>query len=124
MRSPRSRAEEVRHLRSRLRGAGRLPTRCRAPGAISAIVVQNGNAYDEGIANDFWKPFKNIGSTNSKEKRDALRGLSPIRRQWQYTTGAKSPEFVGPGGAAEDQFLLDRTGNDEIQLDLSSQLWQ
>jgi len=90
------------------------------PERISAIVVQNGNAYDEGIANDFWKPFKEYWQhPDSKEKRDALRGLLTYKAtKWQYTTGAKSPEFVGPDGAAEDQFLLDRTGNDEIQLDL------
>src|SRR5262249_39605191 len=48
-----------------------------------------------------------------------LRGLlSYDATKWQYTHGLKHPEFVSPDGAAHDQFLLDRAGNDEIQLDL------
>jgi len=90
------------------------------PERITAIVVQNGNAYDEGLDNDFWKPIKEYWKDpNSKEKRDAIRGLLTYEStKWQYTTGAKNPELVSPDGAAEDQFLLDRKGNDEIQLDL------
>jgi pimeloyl-ACP methyl ester carboxylesterase len=90
------------------------------PERITAIVVQNGNAYEEGLANDFWKPLKAYWKDpGSKDKRDAIRGmLTYDATRWQYTTGAKNPELVSPDGAAEDQFLLDRKGNDEIQLDL------
>src|SRR5262249_22162582 len=90
------------------------------PERITAIVVQNGNAYDEGLDNDFWKPLKAYWKEpNSKEKRDALRGFLTYKAtQWQYTHGVKNPELVSPDGAAHDQFLLDRKGNDEIQLDL------
>ena len=90
------------------------------PERITAIVVQNGNAYDEGLDNDFWKPIKAYWKEpNSKAKRDAIRGLVTYEAtRWQYTTGAKDPELVSPDGAAHDQFLLDRKGNDEIQLDL------
>jgi pimeloyl-ACP methyl ester carboxylesterase len=90
------------------------------PERITAIVVQNGNAYDEGLDNDFWKPIKAYWKEpNSKEKRDALRGfLTYDATRWQYTTGVKNPELVSPDGAVHDQFLLDRKGNDEIQLDL------
>jgi len=90
------------------------------PDRITAIVVQNGNAYDEGLDNDFWKPIKVYWEEpTSKGKRDALRGLlSYDATKWQYTHGLKHPEFVSPDGAAHDQFLLDRKGNDEIQLDL------
>ena len=90
------------------------------PERITAIVVQNGNAYDEGLDNDFWKPIKAYWKEpNSKEKRDALRGLLTYdATKWQYTHGVKNPELVSPDGAAHDQFLLDRKGNDEIQLDL------
>ncbi|WP_425613552.1 alpha/beta fold hydrolase [Anatilimnocola sp. NA78] len=90
------------------------------PERITAIVVQNGNAYDEGLANDFWKPVKEYWKEPaSKEKRDALRGLLTYEAtKWQYTHGLKQPEFVSPDGAAHDQFLLDRQGNDEIQLDM------
>jgi pimeloyl-ACP methyl ester carboxylesterase len=90
------------------------------PDRITAIVVQNGNAYDEGLDNDFWKPIKAYwNEPNSKEKRDAIRNLVTYEAtKWQYTHGVKNPDLVSPDGAAHDQFLLDRPGNDEIQLDL------
>jgi pimeloyl-ACP methyl ester carboxylesterase len=90
------------------------------PDRVTAIVVQNGNAYDEGLDNDFWKPLKAYWKQpDSQEKRDALRKLLTYEAtKWQYTDGVKNPELVSPDGAAHDQFLLDRKGNDEIQLDL------
>ena len=92
------------------------------PGRITAIVVQNGNAYDEGIDNEFWKPLKDYWKDpKSQEKRDALRKLLTYdATRWQYTTGAKNllNWSARTGAAVEDQFLLDRKGNDEIQLDL------
>ena len=90
------------------------------PEKITAIVVQNGNAYDEGLDNDFWKPIKEYWKEpESQAKRDAIRNLVTYdATKWQYTDGVKDPELVSPDGAAEDQFLLDRKGNDEIQLDL------
>lgn len=90
------------------------------PERVTAIVVQNGNAYDEGLDNDFWKQIKAYWKEpNDKAKRDALRGLLTYdATKWQYTHGVKFPELVSPDGPAHDQFLLDREGNDEIQLDL------
>jgi pimeloyl-ACP methyl ester carboxylesterase len=90
------------------------------PDRITAIVVQNGNAYDEGLDNDFWKPLKAYWQEpQSKAKRDALRKfLSYEATKWQYTHGVSNPELVSPDGPAHDQFLLNRPGNDEIQLDL------
>lgn len=90
------------------------------PERITAIIVQNGNAYDEGIDNDFWKPIKAYwADPTNMEKRDALRSiLTYDATRWQYTEGAPFPELVSPDGPAHDQFLLDRPGNDEIQLDL------
>jgi len=90
------------------------------PERITAIIVQNGNAYDEGIDNEFWKPIKAYwAEPASTEKRNAIRNLLTYdATRWQYTEGAPNPELVSPDGAAHDQFLLDREGNDEIQLDL------
>jgi pimeloyl-ACP methyl ester carboxylesterase len=90
------------------------------PERVTAIVVQNGNAYDEGLDNDFWKPIKAYWKEpDNREKRDALRSfLTYDATRWQYTHGVKDPELVSPDGPAHDQFLLDRKGNDEIQLDL------
>ena len=90
------------------------------PERVTAIVVQNGNAYDEGLDNKFWAPIKEYWTEpKSKAKRDALRHLVTYdATQWQYTHGVPRPELVSPDGAAHDQFLLDRPGNGEIQLDL------
>ena len=90
------------------------------PGRVTAIVVQNGNAYDEGIDNDFWKPIKAYWKEpTSKDRRDALRGfLNAETTKWQYTHGVKNVESISPDGWTHDQYLLDRKGNDEIQLDL------
>ena len=92
----------------------------RHPDRVTAIVVQNGNAYDEGLDNDFWKPLKAYWQDpTSLEKRNALRAfLSVEATRWQYTHGVMHPEFVAPDGWTTDQYLLDRKGNDEIQLDL------
>jgi pimeloyl-ACP methyl ester carboxylesterase len=92
----------------------------RHPERVSTIVVQNGNAYDEGLDNDFWKPLKAYWhEPKSQAKRDALRAfLNVDATRWQYTHGVPQPEFVSPDGWTTDQYLLDRKGNDEIQLDL------
>ena len=90
------------------------------PERISAIVVQNGNAYDEGLDNDFWKPLKAYWKEpNNLARRDALRPfLKYDATKWQYTNGVKQLELISPDGPAHDQFLLGREGNEEIQLDL------
>ena len=90
------------------------------PERITGIIVQNGNAYDEGLDNDFWNSMKDYWKApSSPEKRDALRKLLTYdATRWQYAEGFKHPELLSPDGPAEDQFLLDRKGNDEIQLDL------
>src|SRR5262245_5672145 len=90
------------------------------PERVTAIVVQNGKAYQEGLDNDFWEPIKAYWQEpTSQEKRDALRGFVKYEAtRWQYTHGVRNPELVSPDGPAHDQFLLDRPGNDEIQLDL------
>jgi pimeloyl-ACP methyl ester carboxylesterase len=87
---------------------------------VTAIVVQNANAYDEGLDNPFWEPIKAYWrEPTSREKRDALRNLLTYdATRWQYTHGVKNPELVSPDGPTQDQFLLDRPGNDEVQRDL------
>lgn len=90
------------------------------PERVTAIVVQNGNAYDEGLAGEFWNPIKSYwADPASTSRRDALRALLTYEAtKSQYMIGSTRSELVAPDGAAEDQFLLDRKGNDEIQLDL------
>jgi pimeloyl-ACP methyl ester carboxylesterase/nicotinamidase-related amidase len=91
----------------------------RHPQRVTALIVQNGNAYDEGLDNEFWKPIKAYWADRSQTKRDALRGL--LTRDatiWQYTHGVRNKEAISPDNWNIDQPLLDRPGNNEIQLDL------
>ena len=90
------------------------------PERLTAIVVQNGNAYDEGLDNAFWEPLKAYWrEPKSTEKRNALRGLLTLEAtRWQYTNGVKLTELVSPDAWTTDQYGLDRAGNAEIQLDM------
>ncbi|WP_214318850.1 alpha/beta fold hydrolase [Nonomuraea sediminis] len=90
----------------------------RHPERITGIVSQNGNAYEEGLT-PFWDPIRKYWADPSKEHGDALRGL--LTRQathWQYTHGVPDAELVDPSLELHDQTLLDRPGNQEIQLAL------
>ena len=88
------------------------------PDAITALVVQNGNAYDEGLDNDFWAPIKRYWADQSQQNRDALRKLFSLElTKFQYTDGMANTSRISPDNWVADQALLDRPGNNEIQLD-------
>jgi pimeloyl-ACP methyl ester carboxylesterase len=89
------------------------------PGRVQALVVQNGNAYDEGIDNDFWKPIKAYWKEKTAEREKPLRGfLTREATIWQYTHGVRDTEVISPDTWNVDQPLLDRPGNAEVQLAL------
>ncbi len=111
------------------------------PERVDALIIQNGNAYDEGIDNNFWEPikaywksrkaynegldnawWKNVKAAYKKEtmaNEEALRFLFTIdATKWQYTNGIRNTETISPDTWNEDQRLLDRPGNQEIQLQL------
>jgi pimeloyl-ACP methyl ester carboxylesterase len=90
------------------------------PERVRGLIVQNGNAYDEGLDNDFWKSIKEYWKNpNDSARREALKGLLTYdATKWQYTHGVSDVERISPDGPAHDQFLLEREGNKEIQLDL------
>jgi pimeloyl-ACP methyl ester carboxylesterase len=91
----------------------------RHPERVTAMVVQNGNAYTEGIDNDFWKPIKAYWADPSEQNAKPLREfLKPEGTKWQYTVGAHDPQAVSPDNWVIDQSRLDRPGNQEIQLAL------
>jgi pimeloyl-ACP methyl ester carboxylesterase len=113
----------------------------RHPERVQALVIQNGNAYEEGLDNDFWEPIKaywedrdaiNQGLDNNFWKNvkaayddpnmadaDALRFLVTMgATQWQYTNGVRDTEVISPDNWHVTQRLLDRPGNDAIQLQL------
>jgi pimeloyl-ACP methyl ester carboxylesterase len=88
------------------------------PDAITAIISQNGNAYDEGLS-DGWAPLQRYWRDPSPSNREALRKiLSLDSTRWQYTEGAPDPALIAPESWTLDQALLDRPGVAEIQLDL------
>jgi pimeloyl-ACP methyl ester carboxylesterase len=88
------------------------------PERVTALVVQNGNAYAEGLK-EFWDPIKAYWASGSQEHRDALRkGTTLESTRFQYIDGVKDAARVDPSAWIHDQALLDRPGNAEIQLDL------
>lgn len=90
----------------------------RHPDRITAIISQNGNAYEEGLS-DGWNPIRAYWQDASPANRDALRAfLKPETTAWQYTHGVPDTLSVSPDGYSLDNFYLSRPGADEIQLDL------
>jgi len=88
------------------------------PERITAIISQNGNAYEEGLS-DGWNPIRAYWQDASPENRAALRAfLKPETTMWQYTHGVPDTSTVSPDGYSLDNFYLSRPGADEIQLDL------
>jgi pimeloyl-ACP methyl ester carboxylesterase len=88
------------------------------PERVDALIVQNGNAYEEGLL-DFWKPIRAYWADKSDANAEPLRGfLTPDVTKWQYTHGTRAAESISPDTWTVDQVLLDRTGNDAIQLAL------
>ena len=90
----------------------------RQPDRITAIISQNGNAYEEGLS-DGWTPIRAYWEDPSPANRNALRSfLMPETTRWQYTRGVPDPAIVSPDGQNLDNFYLARRGADEVQLDL------
>lgn len=90
----------------------------RNPERISAIITQNGNAYNEGLEG-FWNPIRNYWEKPSEENATKLREFLKLEAtKWQYTHGTRNPANVSPDSYNFDQFLLDRPGNKDIQLKL------
>ena len=90
----------------------------RHPERVTAIISQNGNAYEEGLS-EGWTPIRAYWQDPSRANRKALRAfLTPETTHWQYTHGVPDPTLVSPDGYSLDNFYLTRPGADELQLDL------
>ena len=90
----------------------------RHPERITAIISQNGNAYEEGLS-EGWSPIRAYWQDPSPANRKALRAfLTPEATRWQYTHGVPDQMMVSPDGQNLDNFYLARPGADEMQLDL------
>ena len=90
------------------------------PDRVTAIITQNGNAYDEGIAG-FWEPIKAYWKTHGEAEHEAIRWLTSIKAtKWQYENGVPQDRLplLSPDGWQYDQSLMDRAGNSDIQLDI------
>jgi len=88
------------------------------PERITALISQNGNAYEEGLSTG-WNPIQRYWKEPSHENRAALREfLTPESTKWQYVHGVRDAALVAPEAYELDSALLARPGNDEIQLDL------
>ncbi len=111
------------------------------PKRVQSLIIQNGNAYDEGLDNNFWEPIKaywenrkaiNVGLDNpwwanvkkaykqpNMANEDALRFLlTKGATTWQYTNGVRDIAGIGHDAINMDQMLLNRPGNQEIQLQM------
>lgn len=91
----------------------------RHPERVTAIVSQNGNAYEEGLG-DAWAPIRKYWGEPTSENREVIRQaiLNLEGTHWQYTHGVANPETVAPESWTLDAGLLERPGNKDIQLDL------
>ena len=88
------------------------------PERITAIVSQNGNAYEEGLS-EGWNPIRTYWLEPTQANRDALRNfLAPETTLFQYTQGVGDPSLVSPDGRSLDDYYLARPGAHEAQLDL------
>ena len=89
-----------------------------APDRVSAIVSQNGNAYEEGLGNA-WQPIQRYWKKPTPEHRNAIRGgLTLEGMRHEYSVGIPDPSLIKPEGYTLDAALLARPGNVDIQLDL------
>jgi pimeloyl-ACP methyl ester carboxylesterase len=88
------------------------------PERVTAIISQNGNAYEEGLG-DAWAPIRCYWSDPSSENRNAIRkALTAEGMKREYSSGIPHPEMIAPEGYTLDAALLARPGNVDIQLDL------
>ncbi|MBF6338769.1 alpha/beta hydrolase [Nocardia abscessus] len=96
----------------------RLATR--HPERVRFLVVQNANAYDEGLPDSFWSPLRTLWNDPSDSNRDAIRdaGMSDAALEWNYTHGVGDPTRIDPDNWLLQRALLARPGNKDAMLDL------
>lgn len=88
------------------------------PERVRGIIVQNGNAYDEGLR-DFWDPLRAYWKEQNPTTSEPLEKFLTIDgTKWQYTAGVRDVSTISPDAWTLDQSRLDRPGNKEIQLKL------
>lgn len=89
------------------------------PSAVTGVITQNGNAYEDGFVPSFWDGIWADAAERTDETRDALRpALGREAVEWQYTHGVPDPTTVDPDAWEHDLALLARAGQDDVQLAL------
>ncbi len=88
------------------------------PGRVTGFIIQNGNAYSEGLR-EFWDPIKAYWAEPTAGNGDKLRDFLTLEAtKWQFTHGTQDPARISPDNYWHVQYLLDRPGNQEVQLEL------
>lgn len=92
----------------------------RHPERVSFLVVQNANAYDEGLPDSFWAPLRELWRDPSPQNREAIRegGMSDAALEWNYLHGTEDPSRIDPDSWLLQKALLSRPGNKDAMLDL------
>lgn len=92
----------------------------RRPEKVSFLVVQNANAYEEGLPDDFWQPARALWSDPSADNFNRIRdaAMSDAALEWNYTHGVQDLERINPDSWMMQRALLNRAGNKEIMLEL------
>lgn len=92
----------------------------RHPERVTFLVVQNANAYVEGLPQDFWTPLRTLWADPSPANREKVRvgSMSDERLEWNYTHGVKYPERVNPDSWVLQSALIARPGNSDAMVDL------
>ncbi len=90
----------------------------RHPERVQSLIIQNANAYDEGLR-EFWDPFRSYWKDRNPRTAEPLESFLTLgATKWQYTHGVRNAEAISPDAWTVDQYQLDRPGNKEIQLQL------
>jgi pimeloyl-ACP methyl ester carboxylesterase len=89
------------------------------PRSVSAIVTQNGNAYESGFGEEFWRPVREYWDDRSPETESAVRQALTLEAiRWQYVHGVRDDSVISPDTWNHDYALVSRPGNDLVQLQL------
>jgi pimeloyl-ACP methyl ester carboxylesterase len=89
------------------------------PAAITTVITQNGNGYDEGFVSEFWAPIREFHRSWTPETERGVRAALTLEAiEWQYTHGVPDPSVVSPDTWHHDHALVSRPGNDAIQVRL------
>ncbi|MEU4292493.1 alpha/beta hydrolase [Kribbella sp. NPDC026596] len=89
------------------------------PDAVTAVISQNGNGYEVGLAEEFWRPVRAYWDRRTPETEAALRQAMTLEAiRWQYLHGVPDQSLVSPDTWYHDFAMVSRPGNDRVQLEL------